>query len=170
MDWEIVYTSLESNLGRSKSRFGAVRSLTLSEVVKVRKSKGALTEVAGGRGGEPEGAFQVELTVNPDWLRKQIHSQKMNRDLGKLYFSWTRKPGPKRTRLSVPRPVSALTEKCEECRTDSLWPHCFSLDFESPLCSPSALLHGKWVRQIKHSLGRTLSGAKDTLMWTLGSC
>lgn len=40
--------SLERNLGRSKSRFGAVRSLALSEVGKVRKSKGALTEVAGG--------------------------------------------------------------------------------------------------------------------------
>lgn len=38
--------SLESNLGRSKSRFGAVRSL--SEVVKARKGKGALTEVRGG--------------------------------------------------------------------------------------------------------------------------
>lgn len=64
-----------------------MRSLTLSEVVKVRKSKGALTEVAGVGGRKPEGAFQVELTVNPDWLREQIHSQKMDRDLGKLYFS-----------------------------------------------------------------------------------
>lgn len=40
--------SLESNLGRSKSRFGAVRSLALSEVVKARKGKGTLTEVRGG--------------------------------------------------------------------------------------------------------------------------